>query len=214
MSDYYDTLGVPRDAPPEEIKKAYRRKAKANHPDRKGGDCRAMVAINKAYETLSDPTKRSYYDAHAEEKPLTSIEHQAYQTLYSILLQAAEQADENFNFVDWMRGQMADNRRAVAGSEKKLRARVLKAQRQRKNIRAKKGKEDLLTRVFDQLIAQLEEKIAGIPEALAIADKAIEILQDYENAAMGPDYSRFNQDTSMGLAAALFGQVLKGNYRG
>jgi curved DNA-binding protein len=59
--DYYATLGVNRNATQEEIKKAYRKLAMKNHPDR-GGDDRKFAEINEAYETLIDPQKRQQYD--------------------------------------------------------------------------------------------------------------------------------------------------------
>ena len=59
--DYYSTLGVNRNASPEEIKKAYRKLAMQHHPDR-GGDHNKFAAINAAYETLSDPVKKQQYD--------------------------------------------------------------------------------------------------------------------------------------------------------
>lgn len=59
--DYYNTLGVPRTATPEEIKKAYRKLAMEHHPD-KGGDVSKFQEITNAYETLSDPDKRFQYD--------------------------------------------------------------------------------------------------------------------------------------------------------
>jgi len=62
--DYYDILGVSRNATQDEIKKAYRRLALENHPDRnksKDADKR-FREINEAYEILSDPEKRSAYD--------------------------------------------------------------------------------------------------------------------------------------------------------
>ncbi|NOX62114.1 MAG: molecular chaperone DnaJ [Chloroflexi bacterium] len=62
--DYYDILGVPRNASPEEIKRAYRRMAKKYHPDiYKGPDADARIKeINEAYEVLSNPDKRAAYD--------------------------------------------------------------------------------------------------------------------------------------------------------
>lgn len=59
--DYYNTLGVPRTASPEEIKKAYRKLAMEHHPD-KGGDVAKFQEITTAYETLSDTDKRFQYD--------------------------------------------------------------------------------------------------------------------------------------------------------
>lgn len=61
MTDYYNILGVSESASPEEIKKAYRKLANQHHPD-KGGDQAKFKDISVAYDTLSDPAKKSEYD--------------------------------------------------------------------------------------------------------------------------------------------------------
>lgn len=62
MADYYETLGVSREASGEEIKKAYRKSAHKYHPDKAGGDEAKFKEINEAYQALSDPAKRKQYD--------------------------------------------------------------------------------------------------------------------------------------------------------
>ncbi len=59
--DYYDILGVSRNATAEEIKKAFRKQARKHHPDA-GGSEERFKEINEAYEVLSDPEKRKQYD--------------------------------------------------------------------------------------------------------------------------------------------------------
>lgn len=59
--DYYNILGVGRNASPDEIKKAYRKLASQYHPD-KGGDTAKFQQIQSAYDTLGDPNKKQQYD--------------------------------------------------------------------------------------------------------------------------------------------------------
>ena len=61
MANAYETLGVPKGASDEEIKRAYRKLASQHHPD-KGGDTARFQDIQSAYETLADPVKRQQHD--------------------------------------------------------------------------------------------------------------------------------------------------------
>src|ERR1700678_2602078 len=63
--DYYATLGVAREASPEDLKKAYRKLAMQHHPDRNPGDKQAEAKfkeLNEAYDVLKDEQKRAAYD--------------------------------------------------------------------------------------------------------------------------------------------------------
>jgi molecular chaperone DnaJ len=69
MRDFYEVLGVARDAEPEAIKKAYRRLALRYHPDKNPGDKEAEERFKEAaaaYEVLSDPQRREAYDRKGE----------------------------------------------------------------------------------------------------------------------------------------------------
>src|SRR3981081_1193626 len=59
--DYYEILGVTKQASQEEIKKAFHKLAHKYHPD-KGGDEKKFKEINEAYQVLSDAQKRQQYD--------------------------------------------------------------------------------------------------------------------------------------------------------
>jgi len=60
--DYYSILGVNKNASDADLKKAYRKLAMENHPDRTGGDDTKFKQINEAYDTLKDPQRRADYD--------------------------------------------------------------------------------------------------------------------------------------------------------
>lgn len=74
-ADYYRMLGVPREAPDREIKRAYYELARKLHPDKAASPEEAaknaseLAAISQAYNTLKDPKKREEYDAQLKGKP-------------------------------------------------------------------------------------------------------------------------------------------------
>lgn len=68
MPDYYQALGIERDATPEAIRKAYRSLARDKHPD-KGGSAEEFQVIQQAHEVLTDPERRRMYDMTGSDSP-------------------------------------------------------------------------------------------------------------------------------------------------
>jgi len=109
--DYYKTLGVERNASPEELKRAYRKLAMKYHPDRNLGDKsleEKFKQINEAYEVLKDPQKRARYDQLGE----------SYNNW-----QQTNAGRGNFNWEDWA-AQQAYSRAASGGGAPRGGARV------------------------------------------------------------------------------------------
>src|SRR5574343_608606 len=67
--DYYETLGVQKNASKDEIKKAFHKLAHKYHPDKNKGDDSKFKEVNEAYQTLSDDAKRSQYDRFGSAGP-------------------------------------------------------------------------------------------------------------------------------------------------
>jgi len=89
--DYYDVLGVPRDADQQAVKKAFRKLARECHPDVNPGDadCEARFKeAAEAYEVLSDADTRAAYDRYGFDglkgRPLTDFEHVGFGDLFNI----------------------------------------------------------------------------------------------------------------------------------
>jgi molecular chaperone DnaJ len=98
--DYYEILGVPRNASQEEIKRAYRRLARKYHPDiNKSPEAKEKFKeINEAYQVLSDPEKRRLYDMYGHDAFDASQQQQ--QTVYTSEMPNLEDLlDEVSNFV-------------------------------------------------------------------------------------------------------------------
>jgi molecular chaperone DnaJ len=84
--DYYEVLGVARDATPEQVKKAYRKIALETHPDRNPGNKEAEARFKEAaeaYEVLSDPERRARYDRFGHEG-LRGAPHHDFSNVESI----------------------------------------------------------------------------------------------------------------------------------
>lgn len=206
---HYDTLGVGKDFTPDELKAAKRNAQRHAHPD-KGGSHQQMVAVNKAYDTLSDPKKREYYDLHGEDElPRPSLEKRALQTIHSILLQLAEQvADEDADLVAVVTENLRINRNTIKNKGPGFLRKIRKLEAQAKRIRRKTDGDNLLTMVFDQRIAALKEKLREIEEGLATADKALEIIAEYEHT--GPSRRHNPLDAATNLNRLIFEAMKNG----
>src|SRR3989338_2039100 len=64
MQNYYDILGVPKNASKEDIKNAYRKLAHKYHPDKSGGNENKFKEVNEAYQILINDKKRAEYDRY------------------------------------------------------------------------------------------------------------------------------------------------------
>ena len=88
-TDYYEVLGIDREATPEEIKRAYKRLATEHHPDKNNGDAESeekFKEIAEAYSVLSDSEKKFNYDSlgNAKASPFNYGQHHSAQDLFDI----------------------------------------------------------------------------------------------------------------------------------
>lgn len=184
MADHYDTLGVQRDASPAEIKAAYRRAANANHPDKHGGDGKAMAQVNAAYEVLSDAERRAQYDATGDGAKRKTVEDAARAMLHQLLMAAAT-APEHVNCVEWAAGKFREIRvdaKEQLRQQNRDRERLTK---RRAAVTVKAG-DNLIHGIIDEHLATIERNISTVHAHLETAALAEKLLAEYESTEAPP----------------------------
>lgn len=175
MTSHYETLGVARDATPEQIKAARRRRASEAHPD-KGGSDDEMQRVNRAYEVLIDPERRAGYDRTGTDgdRLHTPVEEQARQLLRQLIDHAIE-ADRNV--VDLVRRQVAEANGNLAGVIGQANVRIRKLEKRRPRIRTNASVENIAHQLIDAKVAAARQQIADA-ERLRLVNKHLVALID------------------------------------
>lgn len=173
MSLYKD-LGVDKDSTQDEIKKAFREKAKINHED-KGGDKDEMVKLNEAYAVLSNPIKRDRYDKTGESKDI-GFDVKFQQLVSTIFLGIIEQ-EKDVNSVD-----LVDRFVQVIGLLKKD-SRKNKDAVSKKIIKFEKVLSRLsvgsITPILKSSLDNLKMELALIDEQLEFFERAKEVVSHH-----------------------------------
>jgi molecular chaperone DnaJ len=128
--DYYDVLGVSREAGRAEIKKAFRKEARACHPDVNPDDpeCEARFKeLAEAYEVLSDADSRAAYDRYGFDglrgRPMTDFDHVSFQDLFSVFF-GGGMFDSVLRDSGGMRGAAAGTAPAPRGDDVEIEVRL------------------------------------------------------------------------------------------
>ncbi|MGZ5849872.1 MAG: J domain-containing protein [Methyloceanibacter sp.] len=183
MIDLYRLLGIKRGATKEEVRKAYRRKAKVTHPD-SGGSAEAFSALTTAHEVLSDARRREKYDTTGEIEPakpnnfdgsaveviaqklglIIHAEHELTELDIGVLIEQAIRED-----IARRQASITEQSRAIERAAK-LRARVR---------RKAQGADNMLARVLDWHERSAKDHIKKNEEAVSSMERALEILDGY-----------------------------------
>jgi curved DNA-binding protein CbpA len=175
MNSLYEELGVARDADPEVIKRAYRRRAKETHTD-KGGDREEFHKVQRAYDVLSDPERRSHYDATGDAGgDAQDQESQDRLAVVEIWQTAIAHLDPWDDLVEWVR-------QIIEQSKPRLQDSIEKANGQRKRFEDMLGRlsgaaAGLLREVLESKIAEQALLEANLAKAIAQADRMLNLLE-------------------------------------
>ena len=183
---HYESLGVATDATPEQIKKAYRAKAKATHPDA-GGSQSDFEPVARAYKVLSDPERRLLYDATGEDAR-QPVEIEA-QNLLIAGFHACIAADIEIDSVSWVRRWITDASKQLPSETKKLKDRKKKLEAKRKRVTST-GPVNLVHIVIDGELKVVEGELANIAHRSEVAKACLTALKTYSEEPFMPEPAR------------------------
>lgn len=183
MIDLYQLLGLKRAATREEVRKAYRRKAKSSHPDN-GGSAEAFNALTAAHDVLADDRRRERYDSTGEMEQARpdNVDGSAIEVIAQKLglIIHAEQDVTGLDIgavleqtiredIGLRQSSIANQQRAIERAAK-LRARVK---------RKANGEDNALARVLDWHEGSARDNVRKNEEAVRSMERALEILEGY-----------------------------------
>lgn len=198
MADLYALLGIERTATAEEIKSAYRTKAKATHPDH-GGDPEVFQQVTMAYEVLADPVRRADYDRDGtiNDPCLDQTNAKALGIIEQMLAQAMQQLGADgavYNdVVQKMRDSLEESRGNINREIETNNRAILRLAGFAKRFSVKDGKPNILAQMVQFKIVQHEQRARAMQEGLDLHDRAAEILTDFS-------FKADEQPTNVGLA--------------
>jgi curved DNA-binding protein CbpA len=177
--DLYNTLGVEPDASPEEIRRAYRKKAKQEHPDA-GGSAEKFGALVKAHRVLSDAEKRARYDrtGEADDGP-DNTDQKALSAIDQILDQVlGKDEPAQIDIVEVIRAEIDRNiqhQKREMGFAKKHLKKLEKVKGRFRTV----AKRDIFALLLDRKIDHVNATITNMRGQLALFERAAVIMRDY-----------------------------------
>ena len=186
--DPYETLGLPRDASPEDVKKAYRERAMDAHPDHAGGSKESFALVALAKDVLSDEKRRAKFDqtGDVDEANPDNTHVQAFHLVMGVINSIIDGDHQGVdplstNLVDiaatYIGQQITEFERKKKETERKL----ARNERALKKFRRKSGKgPNLIANAMTMRSNAFRQFISEIESEIARHKRAIEIVREYE----------------------------------
>jgi curved DNA-binding protein CbpA len=195
--DLYTRLDLPRDATPEQVKKAYRRLSKLYHPDPNGGggDPEAFRAVQAAYDVLGDPTSRARYDATGETGDRTAVRQKAAETLtslFSVLMTAELCVPARDNLAELAKKKVAQAMEESAARHQQAKRQAAALRDAASRFTVKDGAENLPANVLSRQAEAKDAEAAAHDKEFIVLEEAERMLAAYSyrtDGAYGFSYS-------------------------
>lgn len=178
-ADPYDIIGVARDATPEEIKRAYRKRARETHPDGEGGNEEEFKRVNQANIILSDPQKRERFDRTGETEETQSIPIAA--VVIGAFERAMQQAAGRWQYTDIVAAMVRLLESDLRGGKevnRQMSDAVLKMEKWKGRL-SHTGERNLIADHLSRQIEEAQRNIAQNEATMDIVKAAIEHVREY-----------------------------------
>lgn len=176
----YDVLGLDASASEEEVRKAYKTKAQTLHPDREGGDEEAFKELLEAYKTLSDATRRRYYDSTGtipKDERNAFIMEAATVVLHLVDKGTSPEYVSVLSEAKKLVSAARDKYRSLLEQHHRVRAaRISTAER----ITRKDGGENILSGIVRDSVSAVDEAVHATQELIEEADAVLSFLAEYD----------------------------------
>lgn len=175
----YDILGVDKNATTEEIKQAFRNKAKEHHTD-KGGENEKIVAVNKAWHVLKDEGRRKHYDETGQEYEM-GFDMKFQSLIQEIFLKIIDNSP-NVETKDMVGAFKTEVQHIIFTKKQEREAFKKSVDKFNKIIERTKVKsgENRITYVLGLNIVELEKLIGIIENNLEFFEDCLEVLENYD----------------------------------
>ena len=188
MSDYYEVLGLDRNATEDDIKKAYRTLAKEHHPDKNGGDhSETFIEIQRAYDVLSDIEERAMYDEFGfsrKDGDLAKMQNM----VTNIINEALRDGLAPEHLTDEIDGVITDDIDRFKEELLALQKAIDDLNKQKTAVKIKDGiKYDIVGDSIMSLMKQIEEEILVRNQEIGIREKLLSLMDYYEKFGGMPE---------------------------
>ncbi|MDL2397859.1 J domain-containing protein [Rhizobium mayense] len=180
MTDPYEILGIGRDASEEQIKTAYRKRAKTAHPD-SGGDVDTFGRLQKAYELLLDPVRRKLFDDTGYDVELTdAVDLQALVAIEKLITDMVldEREPGTFDPVAHMRASLMDEIRKANFSKSELERHSDRIRLHLDRLGKRPGK-DVVGHMLRARIKAIATAISETEAKIDATERACDMLEGY-----------------------------------
>lgn len=177
--DLYNTLGVDKKASDEDIKKAYRKQASINHPDKQGGDNDKMTELTHAYKILGKKKNRDHYDSTGEEQetPFEARFQEFIQTFFIKIIEN-EANIENVDMIEKLKKMAKLNISEVKNGKGDLESKLAKLNKAAERLTAKK--ENRIAYILQINIDNHKQNIATADDHIKFMGEVLEVLSNYD----------------------------------